>query len=70
MKLPELPVSPPEPTDEENARTERNWAREESVELIDRIVSNLDFLNHDGTRRRTQYELEELRDYLKRDMEE
>lgn len=70
MSLPEPPVNPPELSDEEEARDERNWARDESMELIDRLIANLDFLDHDGIHRHSQKYLAELQDYLERDMED
>ena len=69
MKVPDQPVSPPEPTDEEYARNCRNLCREETINALDTAISRLDELDHDGKERGTQKYLEGLQESLRNDME-
>jgi hypothetical protein len=68
--IPEQKVSPPEIDDWDYDRNVRNACRKDAIQAIDTLVSNLDELDHDGKHRHTQKYLENLRDYLERDMED
>jgi hypothetical protein len=70
FKVPEPPVSPPEPTDEEYDRNGRNSCRKEAIEAAGTLISRLDELDHDGIHRHTQKHLEDLQEYLENDMED
>jgi hypothetical protein len=69
-RLPEQPVSPPEISDEEYDRNVRNACRRDAIKAIDTLLANLEELHQGNWFQDTQADLDELRDYLERDMED
>ena len=67
--VPDMPVDPPEMSDEDEERNERNAARRNASRRIARLIDDLDYLDHDGIHRHTQLYLMDLRRYLNDDME-
>jgi hypothetical protein len=68
--IPDLPVNPPELSDEEWERNNRNSMRNDAINALATAIDRLDELEHDGHHRHAQKYLESLRDYLGRDLED
>jgi hypothetical protein len=70
FKVPDMPVSPPEPDDETYDRNIRNSLRSEAMMAAATLIMCLDDLGPEGDYRYTQKYIEQLRDYLEREMED
>jgi len=69
-KVPDQAISPPEPTDEVYEKNVRNSCRREAIMALGTVISRLDEINHHGAGRYTQRNLQNLQEYLQREMED
>ena len=66
LKVPDMPISPPEPDDATWEKNNRNSMREEAIEALNTAVSRLTELDDNDS---ISY-LEIVRDNMQQDMEE
>ena len=64
------PESPPAVDEGDYYRIMRNSCRHDAIAALGTVIARLDELDHDGIHRHTQLYLENLRDYLERDLED
>jgi len=71
-KVPDQPVDPGEASDEVFERNNRNWYRRKGIEAVDQLEESLDYLSDETGMgfQNTLKNLDELRDYLERDLED